>query len=84
MALDIPATRKAAGFVGHNSIKGCSRRLKSFPKVGDHTDYASFDREKWTLRTHAEHTEQARIAVLAFKYISRKKSRIWRKIFCFL
>ena len=25
---DVPATRKAAGFVGHNSIKGCSRCLK--------------------------------------------------------
>ena len=27
---DLPATRKAAGFVGHKSLKGCSRCLKSF------------------------------------------------------
>ena len=27
---DLPATRKAAGFVGHKSIKGCSRCLKHF------------------------------------------------------
>ena len=72
LASDIPATRKAAGFVGHNAIKGCSRCLKSFPKVGDHTDYAGFDREKWTLRTHAEHTEQARRAVMANTLAERK------------
>ena len=59
LASDIPATRKAAEFVGHNAIKGCSRCLKSFPKVGDHTDYASFDREKSKLRTHVEYAEQA-------------------------
>ena len=49
LASDIPATRKAAGFVGHNAIKGCSRCLKSFPKIGDHTDYSGFDRENWIL-----------------------------------
>ena len=49
LALDIPATRKAAGFVEHNAIKGCSRCLKSFPKIGDHTDYSGFDRENWIL-----------------------------------
>ena len=72
LASDIPATRKEAGFVGHNAIKGCSRCLKSFPKVGDYADYAGFDREKWTLRTHAEHTEQARRAVLANTLAERK------------
>ena len=72
LASDIPATRKAAGFVGHNAIKGCSRCLKSFPKVVDHTDYAGFDREKWTLRTHAEHTERARRAVMANTLAERK------------
>ena len=27
---DIPATRKVGGFVGHATLKGCSRCLKSF------------------------------------------------------
>ena len=72
LALVIPATRKAAGFVGHNAIKSCSRCLKSFPRVGDHTGYASFDREKWTLRKHAEHTEQPRRVVLASTLAERK------------
>ena len=30
-ASDIPATRKLGGFVGHGSLKGCSRCLKNFP-----------------------------------------------------
>ena len=72
LASDIPATRKAAGFVGHNAIKGCVQCLKWFLKVGDHTNYAGFDREKWTLRTHVEHTEQAHRAVLANTLAERK------------
>ena len=72
LASDIPATRKAAGFVGHNAIKVCSQCLKSVPKVGDHTDYAGFDKEKWTLRTHAEHIKQSRRAVLANTLAERK------------
>lgn len=31
LSSDIPATRKAAGFVGHNATKACSRCLKTFP-----------------------------------------------------
>ena len=27
-----------AGFVGYNARKACSRCLKPFPRVGDHTD----------------------------------------------
>lgn len=27
LSSDIPATRKAAGFVGHNAMKACSRYL---------------------------------------------------------
>ena len=72
LASDIPATRKVAGFVGHSAIKGCSRCLKSFPKVGDHTDYSGFDRENWTPRTHTQHVEQARRAVMATTITARK------------
>lgn len=32
LSSDIPATRKAAGFVGHNASKTCSRCLKHFFK----------------------------------------------------
>ena len=38
----IPASRKAAGYLGHMARKGCSRCLKEFPKVGDSTNYLGF------------------------------------------
>jgi hypothetical protein len=57
---DIPATRKAAGFVGHNGLKGCSRCLKSFTTDSNNlTDYSGYDRESWTKRTDETHREHA-------------------------
>ena len=51
-ASDIPATRKLGGFVGHGSLKGCSRCLKNFPTAhfGEKTDYRGFDRSCWPKR----------------------------------
>lgn len=43
LSSDIPATRKTAGFVGHNTFKACSH-LKHFPRVGDQSDYSRFNR----------------------------------------
>ena len=59
LSSDIPATRKAAGFLGHSASKGCSRCLKHFPKVSDRMNFSGFDRESWPPRTHAMHCEQA-------------------------
>ena len=59
LSSDIPATRKAAGFVGHTASKACSRCLKHFPKVGETIDCPGFDRDSWPKRTHKEHCEQA-------------------------
>ena len=56
---DIPATRKAAGFLGHHANKGCSRCLKSFPKVGDSLDYSGFERHRWPKRTNFIHRQKA-------------------------
>ena len=57
---DIPATRKAAGYVGHKGLKGCSRCLKSFPTNSDNvTDYSGFDRESWPPRTDQAHRQYA-------------------------
>ena len=57
---DIPATRKAAGFVGHNSIKGCSRCLKSFPTTPENvTDYSGYNRESWVQRSNVLHRQYA-------------------------
>ena len=59
LSSDIPATRKAAGFVGHNATKAYSRCLKDFPKVGDSIDCSGFDRDSWPKRTHTQHCEQS-------------------------
>lgn len=57
---DVPATRKAAGFVGHNATKGCSRCLKSFPTSSENiTDYSGYDRDSWVQRTNTLHREYA-------------------------
>ena len=59
LASNIPATRKAAGFVGHGAAKACSRCLKEFPRVNDRTDCSGFNRDLWPPRTHSIHCEQA-------------------------
>ena len=48
---DLAATRKAAGFVGYKSLKGCSHCLKSFPE--NMTDYSGYNRDSWVQRTNA-------------------------------
>ena len=56
VASDIPATRKVCGFIGHNSIKGCSKCLKSFSvRVGAPSNYGGYDRATWTSRTEEHH-----------------------------
>ena len=57
---DIPATRKAAGFVGHKGLRGCSRCLKLFPSDANRvTDYSGYDRESWPQRENDKHREYA-------------------------
>ena len=71
---DIPATRKACGFVGHNGFKGCSRCLKSFPTDSNGvTNYSGYDRESWTKRTNEEHREYAYRELLAKTKSARKE-----------
>ena len=59
-ASDIPATRKLGGFVGHGSLKGCSRCLKNFPTAhfGEKPDYRGFDRSCWPKRCLGDHKLQ--------------------------
>ena len=58
LAADIPASRKAGGFCGHNASKGCSRCLKTFmKKYGEKTDYSGFDVENWPERCEKIHKD---------------------------
>ena len=52
---DIPAGRKAFGFLSHNAKFGCSRCLVSFSGTFGNMDYSGFDRENWPSRSRADH-----------------------------
>ena len=61
VSCDTPATRKTGGFVGHASLKGCFKCLKSFPTLHfqDKPNYSGFDRSSWPTRTNKNHREAA-------------------------
>ena len=58
---DIPAARKACGFVGHRALKGCSKCLHSFPTAafGEKGDYSNFNRSSWESRSNYLHRDVA-------------------------
>ena len=66
VSCDTPAARKTGGFVGHSSLKGCFKCLKSFvtSQFGDKPDYGGFDRSSWPIRTNEKH----KAAALKFKH----------------
>ena len=52
---DIPAGRKACGFLGHTAHFGCSKCSKQFTGDVGNMDYSGFDRDSWPIRTVAGH-----------------------------
>ena len=52
---DMPARRKACGFLGHSANLGCTKCLKKFPGQVGSKDYSGFDKENWKLRTDSDH-----------------------------
>ena len=60
VSCDLPAARKACGFLSYSAKLGCSRCLKVFPgKVGEQ-DYSGFDRSQWEPRTDAKHRDNVK------------------------
>ena len=61
VACDIPAARKVSGFVGPQSLLGCSKCLLEFPTTafGEKPDYSNFDRSKWKMRKIETHREKS-------------------------
>ena len=57
ISCDQPASRKVTGFVGHNTLHGCPRCLKSFPlqSFGQKPYYGGFKLENWEIRCNALH-----------------------------
>ena len=70
---DIPATRKAAGLLGHSANKVCSRCLKSFPKVDDMLICSGFERDSWPVRTDVAHRQRAYKTLTAKTKAHRKE-----------
>lgn len=62
VSCDLPAIRKVCGFTSYSSIQGCSKCMKRFPceSFGTKLDYSGYDRDTWTIRTHALHKEQVK------------------------
>lgn len=60
VACDLPAGRKACGFLSYNARLGCSRCLKEFTGgVGDQ-DFSGFERTNWSARTDTQHREDVK------------------------
>ena len=58
LACDIPASRKAAGFIGHSGRFGCSKCKKEFKTLGgfgSKVDYSGFNRQDWPKRSNQQH-----------------------------
>lgn len=55
VACDLPAGRKACGFLSHNARLGCSRCLKEFSGGVGNQDFSGFERANWCARTDTQH-----------------------------
>lgn len=62
VACDIPASRKAIGFLGHHANLACNKCMKKFTvSFGTPTNYSGFKRNEWVPRTallHRQHCEE--------------------------
>ena len=56
VACDLPAARKACGFLSHSANLGCSRCYSDFGTgIFGKQDYSGFDRDAWVPRTDQQH-----------------------------
>ena len=60
VACDMPAGRKAAGFLSHSAHLGCTKCYKVFAGGIGLKVYSGFDREMWKIRTNSEHRAHIR------------------------
>lgn len=60
VACDLPAGRKACGFLGCSARLGCSKCMKKFPGEPGTMDYSGFERSMWPPRTATVHRESVK------------------------
>ena len=75
ISCDIPATRKVAGFLGHNARLGCNKCYKEFVDSLGAVDYSGYDRSLWNPRTARKHRSDC-LKVETCKTKSDKKNGI--------
>lgn len=75
VACDIPAARKVSGFVGPQSLLGCSKCILQFPTAsfGEKPDYSNFDRSKWEPRNIDVH-RQVSTQYLSYRTLQARKT----------
>ena len=73
LACDMPASRKAAGFLGHSANFGCNKCFKKFPgRVGE-KNYSGFDRSQWPCRTNSKHRNDVKMILKCTSKTQRQK-----------
>jgi len=55
VACDMPAGRKACGFLRHSALLGCTKCYKVFPGGVGSRDYSGFDGDRWQGRMNEKH-----------------------------
>jgi len=70
---DIPAGRKACGFVGHNAHYGCTKCLKKFTSTIGNMNFSGFDHGSWQTRTVNLHKEAVRCIMNCSTKTSQQK-----------
>lgn len=62
---DMPASRKACGFLSHVATLGCSKCKKPFPGGFGNKDYSGFDIRNWPERNLADHRKSVNLILKA-------------------
>ena len=70
---DMPAGRKACGFLGHAATLGCTKCTKKFPGPVGNKIYSGFDRNNWTLRNNSDHRRSINLIKQAKNKTQRNK-----------
>ena len=70
---DMPAGRKACGFLSHSALLGCTKCHKIFPGSVGNKDYSGFDRNNWRARTNEDHRSKIDKIIAARNKTERNK-----------
>ena len=71
---DLPAGRKACGFLSYTANLGCSRCYCNFGTgIVGKRDYSGFDRDNWSLRSNEKHRDDVKSTLTCSSKSAREK-----------